>query len=116
MQAEGPIEPGGVGVGEQLGEVEAIAAQRVERAVGAQAVARARADAVDRGAVDAGGVGAEPHARRLAIGALVIEAEIDGAGARGIDRDVDAARGRRDAERRGRVVRSAHGASFASAR
>ena len=46
VQAEGPVDRDRVGVGEQLGDVEAVAALGIERAVGAQAVARARADAV----------------------------------------------------------------------
>ena len=58
VEAKRPIEGDRIGVGEQLGDVEAGAAQGVERAVGAQAVARAGRDAGDRGAVDAVGVGA----------------------------------------------------------
>ena len=116
VQAEGPIEGDRVRVGEQLGDVEAGAAQGVERAVGAQAVARAGADAFDRGAVDAAGVGAKAHARRLALAGRVVEAEIDGARMRRIDRDVGAARRQDDAERRGLAAGGGHESAPASAR
>ena len=53
VEAERPIEGEGVGVGEQLRRIEAVAAQRLERPFGAQAVAGADADAGERSAMDA---------------------------------------------------------------
>ena len=55
MELVGAIDQRRMRIGEQFGDVEALAARRVERAVGAQAVARARRDALDRAMEDIAG-------------------------------------------------------------
>ncbi len=116
VQAKGSVDFDRIGIDEQLRDVEAGAALRVERAVGAQAIARARPDAVDRSAVEAVGVGVKAHAFGLALAGFVIKAEKDGAGMGGINRDLDPARCQDDAERVDRAVRPAHGAARVNAR
>ena len=88
MEAERPIEGEGVGVGEQLRRIEAIAAQRLERPFGAQAIAGADADAGERSAMDAVVAARQAQTLDLRLARRVVKAEIDRRGVRRINRDL----------------------------
>ena len=100
MELERPIESEGVGVGEQLRRIEAVAAQRLERPFGAQAIASAGADAGERSAMDSVVAARQAQTLDLRLARRVVEAEIDRRGVRRINRDLRAFSGEGDAERR----------------
>ena len=97
MELVGSIDPRRMGIGEQFGEVESMAALGLERPVGAQAVAIALAQAFDRSVKDIAGSRRQSDARGLAI-ARIEQAEIHRAGIRRKDRNVDAVGRERDAK------------------
>jgi len=100
MEAERPIEGEGVGVGEQLRRIEAVAAQRLERPFGAQAIASAEADAGERSTMDPVVAARQAQTVDLRLASSVVEAEVDRRGVRRIDRNLRAFGGEGDAERR----------------
>ena len=67
MEAERPVEPPGVGIGEQFRRVEAASPLRLIRALDAEAVARAGAEAGRNAAQDAVGVALHRRASNLAV-------------------------------------------------
>ena len=82
MEAERPVEPPGVRIGEQFRRVEAASPLRLIRALDAEAVARACAEAGRNAAQDAVGVARHRRASNLAI--LLVHAE---RGALGVGQD-----------------------------
>ena len=107
VESERSIECVGVWVGEQFRRVEAIAAQRFERPLGAQTVAGAGDDAGQRAAMDSVVAARQSKSLDLRLARRVVEAEVDRRGVRRIDGDLHPLSGERDAERRfdgGRIV------------
>ena len=111
MEAERPVEPPGVGIGQQLGGVEAGAARRVVRSIDAKAVARARPEAGRKAAQDAVRVAGHRRAKDLAV--AVVEAQRRALGVGQDERRFEAFRRNDDAEARRKL---AHSAGLARAR
>ena len=98
MQAERPVEGPGVGVGKQFGRVEASPATRVEGALDAETVARARAEAGCMAAKDASRVARHRGPEDFAV--AVVKAERYALGVGQVERRLEAAGRHNDAEPR----------------
>jgi Zn-dependent alcohol dehydrogenase len=101
MQLEGPVEPGGVGVDQQLRRVEAMPLLRRPGAVGAQAVAGADTDAADRAVENVKAPRRQQDALELGLARLIEEAKLNRGRVGREDGDVDAVFRHRHAERLG---------------
>ena len=111
VQAERPVEPPGVRIGQQLGGVEAGAARRIVRSLDPKAVARARPEAGRKAAQDAVRVAGHRRAKDLAV--AVVEAQRRALGVGEDERRFEAFRRNDDAEARRKL---AHSAGLARAR
>ena len=105
MQAERPVEPPGVRIGQQFGGVEAGAARRVVWAIDAKAVACARPEAGREPAQDAVSVTGHGRAKDLAI--AVVEAQRRAFGVGQDECSLEPLRANGDAEARWNVAHSA---------
>ena len=111
MQTERAVEAPCIGVGEQLGGVEAPPARRIVSTLDAKAVARARAKSGREAAKDAARVAGHRGAENLAF--AVVKTERGALGVRQDERRLEPVRRDRDAKDR---LRSAHSADRAMER
>ncbi len=100
IELERTVQPRGVGVDEELRDIETKALRGIEFAMRAEPVARAGADVGDMGVENVAGAAGQANAGGLAV-RLVVEREENRFGAGGGDGDVDAALDDANAERFG---------------
>ena len=111
MEPEWPVEPEGVGVGEQFGRVETCASRRIVGSLDAKAVPRPGAEPGGDAAKDAAPVARHRDAENLVI--AVVEAQRCALGVGENERRFEAALGDRNSESGARL---AHGAGPAMER
>ncbi len=109
VQDEGPVEGQGVGVDQQLVGIEPMALRRGERAIGAQAVARAFRQSGDVAVEHRTGAAGQADAPGLDLAGGVKQAELYSVGVGGVDGDIESAGGQADAEGLRRAIRHAAG-------